>query len=144
MVAACGLLLYYAVVIMPRAAAYRHTLLALRSEQVQTLRLHTEELKGDKLVTEERILHGEAVSAFLALLSKATSHHSNHPRGGWSCFVDIDTTTSVPHFSFIVSATENDGVQFDLSSHGLDGWHYGTLRNDALKPFIEAQFHNGQ
>ena len=136
------ILFYYLVVVTPRGIVYKHKLQSLHPEQVQTLRLYTEDLVDGKVVTKERILNGEDVSKFLTLISEATSYHPNHPRGGWTCFVDIDTTTDIPRFSFLIHSTSNNGVHFDLSSNpnGHEGWSYGTLRNDALGPFIEALF----
>jgi hypothetical protein len=135
-------LLYYCVVVTPRGMSYKHKLKSLRPEQVQTVRLHTEELVDGRLVTEERTLKRNDIAEFLALISKARSYSPNHPRGGWTCFVDIFTTTATPRFSFLIHSTTNNGVYFSLTSNsdGRNGWSYGALRNDALGPFIEALF----
>jgi hypothetical protein len=83
------LLLYSFIFVAPRGAAYRHKLQSLRPEQVQSLRLHTEDLVNGDFVTKERFLKGDDVSKFLTLISEAKSYYPNHPRGGWTCFVDI-------------------------------------------------------
>jgi hypothetical protein len=108
------------------------------------VRLHTEELAEGRLVTKKRVLKGNEVSEFLGLISGARSYSPSHPRGGWTCFVDIVTTTDIPRFSFLIHSTSNNGVHFNLwsNANGRDGWSYGTLRNDALGPFIEALFRN--
>jgi hypothetical protein len=138
------ILLYYFVFVTPRGMIYRHKLKSLRVEHVRSLQLHTEKLVDGKVVTVERILQRDDIAMFLALVSEATSYHAHHPRGGWTCFVDIDTTTDIRRFSFLIHSTSNNGVYFDLysSPSGLDGWSYGTLRNDALGPFIETLFRN--
>ena len=136
------LVLCYLIYVLPRAASYRHTLRSLRLEQVQSVRLHTEDLKNGEVVRRERLLKADDIETFLDLISKASSYSPNHPRGGWTCFVDIDTDTDVRHFSFLIHSTSNNGVHFTLWSNGKrgDGWCYGTLRNDDLGPFIESLF----
>jgi hypothetical protein len=142
MMVAILLLVSHLVVSRPLGAKYRQKLQSLRPEQIRTLRLQTDARVGNEYVTRERVLSGKDVSRFLALLSESKTCASNHRSGGWVCLVDIDTTTDIPRFSFIVRSTGRHGVQFDLKP---SGWAYGgTLRNDALGPFVEALFHNSQ
>jgi hypothetical protein len=142
MVVAVLLLVSHLLIARPLGAKYRHKLQSLRLEQIRTLRLQTDVAIGNEYVTRERVLTGNDVSRFLALLAEAKTCASNHRSGGWVCIVAIDTTTDIPRFSFIVRSTGRHGVQFDLKP---SGWAYGgTLRNDALGPFIEAFFRNSQ
>jgi len=141
-------LAYNLIVVAPRAAEYRSALQSLRPDQIRQVRLHTEDLRAGRTVVRERILPPREVGRFCRLLAAATTHHPNHPRGGWTCFVEIDTADAaalpVPRFEFSISATDNDGVKLNLHSGGQrGGWSYGTLRNDDLAPFIEQQFHDG-
>jgi hypothetical protein len=138
-------LLYFFIVVTPQGEIYKYKLRTLRSEQVQMVRLHMIIWVDGKSVGKERILKQNEVAEFLGLISDARSYSPNHPRGGWTCSVDITTTTDIPRFSFLVHSTNNNGVHFNLDSNpnGGSGWSYGTLRNDALGPFIEALFRNG-
>ncbi len=135
------LVLYYFVVAMPQGMIYKRKLQSLHPDQAQTVHLHTEVLVNGKVITRERILKGNEKSEFLALISDSRSFSPNHSRGGWTCYVDIVTTTDVPRFSFLIHSTSNNGVYLDLGSlpNGA-GWNYGALRNDALGPFIEGLF----
>ncbi len=139
------IVLFYFLWIVPHALFYQHALQSLRPEQVQSLRVHTESLSHGAIVKDERVLHGAEISDFLSLVSVATLTLPNRPRGGQMYFVDIDTTTDYPHFSFQIHATGNNkGVLLNLFSDpsGRKGWNYGNLRNDALKSFLESQFHD--
>jgi hypothetical protein len=145
-----GLFLAYdMVVVAPRAAAYRAALQSLRPAQVRQVRLHTEDLRAGRTVVRERVLAPADVERFCRLLAAATGHRPNHPRGGWTCFAEIDTVEGaglpVTRFEFAIHATDNDGVQLRLHSGGRrGGWSYGTLRNDDFGPFVEQLFHDGR
>lgn len=138
--AALGMLtfLYEHFVVTPRATIYRQELLSLHAEQVQTLRLHTEVSANGKRIIEERLLKGDELVKFLALISDARPYGPSHPYGGWTCYVDIDTTTYQQRFSLQIRSTANNGVYYTIWSDPVshDGWNYGSFRNDALGPFI--------
>lgn len=138
MMAAVFLLISHLVVGRPLGAKYRQKLQSLRPDQVRALRLRTDVRVGNEEITLERALTGQDIARFLVLVSESKTCSSNHRSGGWVCLVDIDTSTDISRFSFIVRSTGRYGVQFDLHP---GGWAYGgALRNDALGPFIEALF----
>src|SRR4030095_4885018 len=96
------------------AAVRIRALQSLRPNQVKTLRLHV----WGSPPTEARILQGKTLSEFLVLLSSAKGFSPNHPRGGWTCEVNIDTVTD-SHFYLRVHATTNTGVFVSVYE---DGW----------------------
>jgi hypothetical protein len=122
----------------PRDRIYIQALKSLRLEQVKVVRLTRERYRDDsRRITEKRKLQGKEISDFLALLTGASPAwvtQQHQPYKGWSCGVYIETTTSIRDFRFLVEIEP-------ITTHGV---HYAlggaSFRNDALGPFIEAQF----
>jgi hypothetical protein len=114
-----------------RGAHYRKKLQRLTPADVTQITLSVEPVTPG---VAGRILKAEEKQEFLRLLAAGTSTSPNHPRGGWTCFVNLQTRTE--QLVFRIQATSNNGTLVLLFSNGLDGWNLGTLRNDALEPFI--------
>jgi hypothetical protein len=111
--------------------------LSVRLESDDILRSRST-AQPDKL---ERLLHREEIAPFLSMIAAAVEHSPNHPSGGWKCQVEIRTSTTNPVFRFTIHATANNGVHLRFFSNSESGWNYGSLRNDALKRFVENVFH---
>lgn len=119
----------------PHDRIYIQALKRLRLEQVKVVRLSREGFRDDRRrITEKRKLQGKAISDFLALLAGASPAwvtQEHQPYMGWSCRIDIETTTSIRNFRFLVEIEP-------ITTHGV---HYALgdslFRNDALGPFIK-------
>ena len=80
------------------------------------------------------IMPGSAVPAFMGQIRKAERTNPNHPRGGSTLFVEVDTVRSgTRHLR--ISAMENCGVliYIDSAKVGRESrWSAGPWRNDDL------------
>ena len=129
--------LYGYIVVRPRGIAYTQALQTLRPEAVRAVCLRVVPYDSMRPL-EERRLDREEIAEFLKLISKAKPYSTgNRPQSLWFSPVEVEIeVVDRPRFKFSISSTDVAGVLFGLSS---DNWHYGTLRNDDLGPFIDGR-----
>jgi len=89
-------------------------------------------------------LNSAEIPVFLSLVAEARAHRPNHPQTDRTYYVDVHTTAGTPVYKFRVLSSRNDGVQIRLYSQDKFAWNYGTLRNDALGPFLVQVFGKDQ
>jgi hypothetical protein len=114
--------------------SYRRQLQGLRPADVSSIKLESEQVIDGRDRHLVVTLNEQERSEFLRLLGESRFVFPNHPAGGWTCFARI--TTADREYCLPVQATANNGTLISLYSRGMDGWNYGTLRNDALQPFV--------
>ncbi len=140
LIAAAIILLVWLAVVWPVEVRFRARLQHLDPSEVERISLNADSLSHGNTGEAKVTLTESERREFLRLLAESRVMHPNHPKGGWTCFATI--TTKSKQFYFPIHATSNNGTIIFLLSNGTDGWNMGTLRNDALKAFVEAVFSN--
>ena len=136
---ACFMLAFvlYFKVLSPEAKEARRFLKLMPVDQIQAVDLEPLPHNPNPLFHGFISITNRAqISKIADLIHSARRHSPSHPQQRWS--VVLRFVTKDRQFSGEVSSTSNQGVLF---YYGLDvggGTHFGTYRQDALGPLLEA------
>lgn len=122
-------------VLMPISYYHRSKLKGIAPADVVEIALESYAPVKGQAVEPGIVLTDAEVRDFLRLLAESRFSFPSHPKGGWTRFARIETRTK--RYYLPIHASSNNGTLIWVFSGGTGGWNYGTLRNDALKDFVE-------
>lgn len=133
------LVLAYCLIILPQAWFYIRKIQSIPVDTVTSVTITRIQQVEDTIRKESYNLPAAQISNLINLVAAAESYWPNHPQTVDKYFVEINTTTSPEALGFFILSTTNNGTLIWVYSNGIDmGWNYGTLRNDGLKPILDA------
>lgn len=106
------------------------------SDRIQEIRIEPFNTEGSLVKKEIVIRDRKRIEEIAVLIREAEDFRPDHPALKWQAVLRI--TADREYGGLVISSSErHQGVMLTIFSNVIDGWNYGSVRNDRLGDALE-------
>lgn len=106
------------------------------ADRIQEIRIEPFNTEGSLVKKETLIRDRKRIGEIAALIREAEEFRPDHPAMKWQAVLRIIADREYGGL-VLSSAERHQGVMFTIFSNVIDGWNYGSVRNDRLGDVLE-------